>query len=500
LHSYDYLKPGDDIPLSKPQLFDPHQRKHIPVSDALFPNPWSVSRVRWEPDSSAFTFLYNQRGHQVMRVISVAAANGEPRAIVDEQPETFFCYSSKTFLEHLPATRELLWMSERDGWNHLYLYDTATGTVKNAITHGTWVVRDVDRVDAQNRQIWFQAGGLVPGQDPYYIHYARVNFDGTGLTVLTEGDGTHEVEFSPDKRFFIDKWSRVDLPPVHDLRRSSDGRFVCRLEQADVSELLAAGWRVPERFTAKGRDGVTEIYGILIRPLQFDPAGSYPVIEDIYAGPHSAFVPKSFHAYYRMQSLAELGFVVVKMDGMGTSHRSKAFHDVCWKNLGDSGFPDRILWIKAAAKAYSCLDLDRVGLYGGSAGGQSSTRGLLLYPDFYKVAVSDCGCHDNRVDKIWWNEQWMGWPIGPHYEEQSNVTQAHRLQGKLLLIVGEMDENVDPASTLQVVHALIQADKDFDLLVIPGTGHGAAGTPYGRRRLMDYFVTHLLQVEPRWQP
>ena len=185
---------------------------------------------------------------------------------------------------------------------------------------------------------------------------------------------------------------------------------------------------------------------------------------------------------------------------MGTSHRSKSFHDVCWKNLGDSGFPDRIAWIRAAAAKYPYMDLTRVGIYGGSAGGQSSTRGILMHPDFYTVAVSDCGCHDNRMDKIWWNEQWMGWPVGPHYEEQSNVTQAHRLQGKLLLIVGEMDENVDPASTMQVVHALIRADRDFDLLVIPGTGHGAAETKYGQRRRADYFVRHLLGVEPRWEP
>jgi dipeptidyl aminopeptidase/acylaminoacyl peptidase len=497
LHSYDYRKPGDDIPLSKPQLFDPHKRKHLALSDELFPNPWAISEVRWEPDSSAFTFLYNQRGHQVMRVISVDANTGQARAVVDEQPETFFCYSSKTFLHHLPATQELIWMSERDGWNQLYLYDTETGAVKNQITRGEWVVREVERVDEQNRQVWFKAGGIVPGQDPYHVHYARVNFDGTGLVMLTEGDGTHTVEFSPDQRFFVDKWSRVDLPPVHELRRSSDGRLICPLEQADHSELINAGWRAPERFVARGRDGETDIFGIIIRPTNFDPDKTYPVIEDIYAGPHSAFVPKSFSSFLRMQKLAELGFIMVKLDGMGTSHRSKKFHDVAWKNLGDSGFPDRIAWIKAAAAKYPQIDLTRVGIYGGSAGGQSSTRGILMYPDFYKVAVSDCGCHDNRVDKIWWNEQWMGWPIGPHYEEQSNVTQAHRLQGRLLLIVGEMDENVDPASTLQVVNALVKADKDFEMLVIPGTGHGAAETKYGQRRRADFFVRNLLGVEPR---
>jgi dipeptidyl aminopeptidase/acylaminoacyl peptidase len=249
---------------------------------------------------------------------------------------------------------------------------------------------------------------------------------------------------------------------------------------------------------AKGRDGETDIHGIIVRPTNFDPDRSYPIIEKIYAGPHGSFVPRSFSGYRKLRKLAELGFVVVQIDGMGTNHRSKKFHDVCWKNLGDSGFPDRFAWIRAAAEQYPYLDLERIGIYGGSAGGQSSVRGLLMYPEFYKVAVADCGCHDNRVDKIWWNEQWMGWPVGPHYAEQSNVTQAHRLTGKLLLIVGETDENVDPASTLQVVDALIKADKDFDLLIIPGQGHGAAETAYGQRRRADFFVRHLLDVEPRW--
>lgn len=497
LHSYDYLKPGDKIPLAKPQLFDPEKRRHIPVSDELFPNPWTITEVRWEPDSSRFTFLYNQRGHQVMRVVAVSADNGEVRALVDEQCKTFFCYSSKLFLRHLPAKKELLWMSERDGWNHLYLYDAETGKVKHQITRGDWAVRRVERVDEQSRQIWFTAGGIRPGQDPYYIHYCRVNFDGTGLTILTEGDGTHGIEFSPDRRFFVDTFSRVDLPPVHGLRRAADGKLVCELERADWAELLKAGWRAPERFVAKGRDGETDIYGIIFRPTNFAPDKIYPIIEDIYAGPHDSFVPKSFHSYYKMQSLAELGFVVVKMDGMGTSNRSKKFHDVCWQNIADAGFPDRIAWLKAAAAKYPYLDLTRVGIYGGSAGGQSSTGALLFHGDFYRVGVSDCGCHDNRMDKIWWNEQWMGWPVGPHYAEQSNVTQAHRLTGKLMLVVGEMDENVDPASTMQVANALIKADKDFDLLVIPGAGHGAAESKYGSRRRADFFVRHLLGVEPR---
>ncbi|NDA67919.1 MAG: S9 family peptidase, partial [Verrucomicrobia bacterium] len=282
--------------------------------------------------------------------------------------------------------------------------------------------------------------------------------------------------------------------------RRADGTLVCELERGDARVLLATGWRAPERFVAKGRDGATDIYGIIYCPTNFDPAKKYPVIEYIYAGPHSAFVPKAFGPMPGgwVREMAELGFIVVQCDGMGTSHRSKAFHDVCWQNLGDSGFPDRIAWLKAAATKHPELDLTRVGIYGGSAGGQSSTRALLAHGDFYKAAVSDCGCHDNRMDKIWWNEQWMGWPIGPHYAEQSNVTQAGNLRGKLMLVVGELDKNVDPSSTLQVANALVKADKDFDLLIIPGAGHGAAESPYGRRRRADFFVRHLLGKTPRW--
>jgi dipeptidyl aminopeptidase/acylaminoacyl peptidase len=237
---------------------------------------------------------------------------------------------------------------------------------------------------------------------------------------------------------------------------------------------------------------------VIVRPTNFDARKKYPVVEHIYAGPHSAFVPKAFASHLGvMHDIAELGFIVVQIDGMGTAHRSKAFHDVCWKNLGDSGFPDRIAWIRAAAEKHAEMDISRVGIFGGSAGGQSALRALIAHGDFYKVAVADCGCHDNRMDKVWWNEAWMGWPIGEHYAEQSNVTQAHRLTGKLLLIVGEMDRNVDPASTMQVANALIMADKDFDLLVMPGVGHGAAETPYGRRRRADFLVRNLLGVEPR---
>lgn len=501
LNSFDYLKPGDKLPHPRPVLIDVATKKIIPVSDALFPNPFTENGsmdIRWEKDSSRFTFRYNQRGHQVLRIVGVDASTGAARAIVDEQSKTFIDYSGKNFLEWLDDTGELIWMSERDGWNHLYLYDAKTGRVKNQITRGAWVVRGVERVDKEKRQIWFRAGGIVPGQDPYYIHYCRVNFDGSSLVQLTEGDGNHTIEFSPDRKFIIDSFTRVDQPATTELRRAEDGKLVCKLETADASALLKAGWRAPECFVAKARDGETDIYGVIVRPTNFDPQKKYPVIENIYAGPQGAFTPKTFSAVNRMQELAELGFIVVQMDGMGTSYRSKKFHDVCWKNIGDAGFPDRILWMKAAAAKYPEMDLTRVGIYGTSAGGQNALGGLLTHGDFYKAGVADSGCHDNRMDKIWWNEQWMGWPVGPHYDEQSNVTLAKNLQGKLLLMAGELDKNVDPATTMQVCNALIKAGKDYELLIVPGAGHGVAGSPYGKRRLQDFFVRSLLGKEPRW--
>ena len=389
-------------------------------------------------------------------------------------------------------------MSERDGWNHVYLYDGVTGTVKNQITKGQWVVRRVDKVDDEKRQIYFRASGMYTGKDPYFIHGYRIDFDGSDLVTLTEGDGDHSIEYSPEMDYYLDTWSRVDQPPVTELRRTSDTKVVMEVEKADIRELIEAGWKAPEVFVAKARDGKTDIWGFIIRPMNFDPQKKYPVIEYIYAGPQGSFVPKAFSPCHRMQPVAEMGFIVVQMDGMGTSDRSKAFHDVCWKNLGDAGFPDRILWHKAVAEKYPYYDISRVGIYGNSAGGQNALGGLLFHPEFYKVGVSSCGCHDNRMDKMWWNEQWMGWPLGPEYATSSNVDNAHRLKGELLLIVGEIDTNVDPASTMQVVDALIKADKTFDLLVIPGSGHGMGGD-YGERKLYDFFVHHLLGIEPpRW--
>ncbi|HMJ69230.1 MAG TPA: DPP IV N-terminal domain-containing protein [Cyclobacteriaceae bacterium] len=503
LQSREYLKPGDALPIRMPQLFLVDERKHVKVSHEQFADQFNLTDFEWRKDSKSFIFEYNQRGHQRYKVIEVAAPSGDVTVLVDEQPKTFFDYAGKSFLYTIELSEgrgnEIVWMSERDGWNHLYLYD-GKGNVKNQITKGEWVVRSVMHVDASARQITFTASGMDAGIDPYLRSVFRINFDGTGLTRLTEPGTDHTVTFSPDKASFFDISQRSDLPPTYTIRRASDGGEVMQIEKADPAALVAAGWRMPEVFVAKGRDGVTDIWGHILRPSNFDPNKKYPVIEYIYAGPHSNHVPKIFNSSFRVwQQLTELGFIIVQMDGMGTSNRSKAFHDVCWKNLKDAGFPDRILWIKEAAKTRPYMDITRVGIFGNSAGGQNSLGALLFHPDFYKVAVSSSGCHDNRMDKIWWNELWMSYPVGPQYAESSNVTHAKNLQGKLLLILGELDDNVDPASTMQVVDQLVKHKKNFDFIFVPGMGHSMGGE-YGERRRRDFFVKHLLGVEPpSWQ-
>lgn len=499
LISYPYFKPGDELPLQEPRMFHAESGREIVISNELFPNPFELSNFRWRRDSSQFTFRYNERGHQVLRHLAVDATSGNVTAVCDEHSETFIDYAGKFFLRELQQSDETIWMSERDGWNHLYLFDSNTGALKNQITSGKWVVRGVDRIDEANKQIHFRAGGIHPEQDPYHVHFCRINFDGSDLTTLTQADGTHEITMGPGGQFFFDRYSRVDLPHQYQIRSANDGSLSVdiptsqpRITKTQTSQ-QQSDRPLPERFVAKGRDGTTDIYGIIHRPQNFDPTKRYPVVENIYAGPHSAHVPKAFRTSYRHQhQIADLGCIVVQIDGMGTSLRSKAFHDVCWKNIADAGFLDRIAWIKAAAEKFPFMDTSNVGIYGGSAGGQNALGALLHHGDFYKAAVADCGCHDNRMDKIWWNELWMGWPIESHYDEQSNVTNARKLNGKLLLVVGEMDKNVDPASTMQVVNALIKANKDFEFLIVPGGGHGIAESPYGSRRRAEFFKRHLI--------
>jgi dipeptidyl aminopeptidase/acylaminoacyl peptidase len=520
LQTRPYALPGDKFATYELWVIDPENKKAVKAEVDRFEHEWLQPRLRWLRDKQHLTYEQTDRGHQRFRLVEVDAATGKARNLIDEKTETFI-WTAHTESESVPLVTwlrgdgEIIYASERDGWRHLYLIDAKDGKIKNQITKGDYIVRGVVRIDEDRRQVWFRASGKNPDQDPYLNHYYRINFDGSGLVGLTEGNGDHLVyeeaaprapggprrrrpagpRFSPDGKYFIDTYSRVDLPPVHELRRADDGKLVCDLEKADDSELRDNGWEPPEVFVAKGRDGKTDIWGTISRPPKLDPARKYPVIEYIYAGPHDSHVPKAFSPARRFASLNELGFIVVQIDGMGTANRSKAFHDVCWHNLADAGFPDRVLWHQAAAKKYPYYDASRVGIYGTSAGGQNSTGAVLFHPDFYKAAVSACGCHDNRMDKASWNEQWMGYPVGPHYAACSNITNAGKLRGKLLLIVGELDHNVPPESTMRLVDALIKANKDFDLLVVPGMDHSDGGL-YGRRRLQDFFVRHLHGVDP----
>jgi dienelactone hydrolase len=490
LKTIRYDKPGDKLDQAVPRLFDLVEKKQIPLENSLFENPWSIDEIRWETDGSRVTFLYNQRGHQVLRLVSIDPKTGQCTSLIEEQSPTYIDYAAKAYRERIDESNEMLWGSERDGYYHLYRYSLTDGKLLNQVTKGAWVVRSVERIDREKRQIWFYAGGIAAGHDPYYKHFCRVDFDGNNLFQLTDGEGTHEVDISPDGQWLIDTYSRVDMPPVHELLSAQTGEKVLELERSD-SQTLWTETSKPIRWVAKGRDGQTDIHGILVRPAKMEPGKKYPVIENIYAGPQDSFVPKAYSALNEYHALADQGFIVVKIDGMGTSNRSKAFHDVSYRNLSDGGFPDRILWMQSAAKQYPEMDLERVGIYGGSAGGQNALAALLFFGDFYDVAVADCGCHDNRMDKVWWNELYMGWPIGDHYAANSNVVNAHKLKGKLQLVVGELDTNVDPSSTMQVVDALIKADKDFDLLYIPGGGHGIGSSAYGKRRRDAFFRLHL---------
>lgn len=495
----NYVKPGDVLPVYLPVLFDVEARKQMALNVTPYENQFYLNLTGWREDSRAFTFEFNQRGHQRYVIGEVSAADGSIRHLVDEQTKTFIYYYNN-YRYDLDDGKELLWISERDGWRHLYLIDGTSGQVKQQVTKGEWVVRLVDYVDETNRVVYFTASGFNKGEDPYNLHYCRINLDGTGFTDMTPENGNHRVTFSADRSYFTDVYSRPDLPPVSQLKRTSDASVVAGLQRCDVSALQAESWQMPEVFCAKGRDGQTDIWGNIYRPMHFDASKSYPVVEFIYAGPHDSHVDKDFKpAHHLVSKLVELGFIVVSIDGMGTSNRSKAFHDVCWKNLKDAGFPDRIAWMKAAGAKYKYMDLNRVGIYGWSAGGQNAMAALLFHNDFYKVAVALCGCHDNRMDKIWWNEQWMGYPIDASYSTSSNVDNAYRLKGKLLLINGELDDNVDPASTLQVVSALMKANKNFEQLYLPGKTHSLGG-PFEMHKMHDFFVKNLLgQEPPEWE-
>ncbi len=495
LHKQEYAKPGDELAFKVPCIYGVENSKRLIPSTDLFSHQYEIYALQWNSDSKGITFEYNERGHKVYRVLEVSAEDGSVRPLIEEKEEKYVNYP-RIFRHFLADGKRIIWSSERDNYNHLYMYDRATARPTHQITRGEWYVREVQYVDEENQQIYFSANGMNKDEDPYLIHYYRIGFDGKGLTALTPEEGMHKAWYSSDYKYLVDVYSKVDQAPVAVVRSAADGKIVMPLEKADIAQLTANGWKAPEVFTAKGRDGKTDMWGIIYRPSNFDPAKKYPVIEYIYSGPGDQYVPKTFSSYnWWMTSLAELGFIVVQVDGMTTSFRSKEFEEVCYKNLKDAGLPDHIAWIKAAAQKYPYMDINRVGIFGCSAGGQESTTAVLLHPEFYKAAYSACGCHDNRMDKIWWNELWMGYPVDDSYKECSNVENAHLLQRPLMLVVGEMDDNVDPASTMQVVNALIKANKDFELVVIPGAHH-TMGEDFGEHKRYDFFVRNLMGVNP----
>lgn len=498
LHKQEYAKPGDELNFRVPCLFSADGAQRLIPDTRLFDRQYDVSEPVWNAESKAVTFEYNERGHKVYRMLEMSAIDGSVRTLVEEREEKYVNYPL-IFRQFLNDGKRLLWTSERDGHNHIYLYDLRAGRLIRQVTKGDWYVREVVRVDEENELIYFSANGMNADEDPYLIHYYRVGFDGKHLTCLTPEEGNHQAWLSPNGKYLVDRYSMVTQAPRAVLRDARDGRVLMSLEQADISQLEANGWVAPEVFHAPGRDGKTEMWGLIYRPTNFDPQCQYPVVEYIYSGPGSQYVSKSFLPYdWNMTSLAELGFIVVQVDGMGTSFRSKPFEEVCYKNLKDAGLPDHIAWIKAAAERYPSIDTTRVGIFGCSAGGQESTAAVLFHPEFYKAAYSACGCHDNRMDKIWWNELWMGYPVDSAYSVCSNVDNAWRLTRPLMLVGGELDDNVDPASTMQVADALIKAGKDFELVIIPGAHH-TMGEYFGEHKRFDFFVRHLMgHTPPAW--
>lgn len=498
LHKQEYAKPGDSLNYRVPVIVELATGRVVEPSTDLFRSQYRVTAPRWDADNEHVTFEFNERGHKTYRVLELSAQTGLVRTLIEEKNDKYINYNRQQRID-LQDGKHIIWTSERDGRHHIYLYDRQKGKMVRQITKGEYYVRDIQHVDEKAGVIYFSACGMNKSEDPYLIHYYKIGLNGKGLVCLTPEEGNHSVTYTEDMVYMIDTYSTVTTPPVTVLRSGKDGKILRTLETADITALEAVGWKAPEVFVAKGRDGKTDMWGLIQRPSNFDPNKKYPIIEYIYSGPGDQYVPKSFTPWlYYLQNMAELGFIVVQVDAMTTSFRTREFEEVCYKNLKDAGLPDRIAWIKAAAEKYPYMDTDRVGIYGCSAGGQNALAAVLWHGDFYKAAYAACGCHDNRMDKIWWNEQWMGYPVDSSYIECSNVENAWRLERPLMLVVGELDDNVDPASTMQVVNALQKANKDFELVVIPGAHH-TMGESYGDHKRYDFFVRHLLGAEPpKW--
>ena len=496
-YSVVYPLPGEVLPTAQPIIFDVPSAQRIEVKTPPLELPFQDGPgFEWLPDSQSFYYDYETRGSKSEELRVVDANSGEQRVVIHEQSEQYVD-PGETFFRFVHDGGEVLWSSERDGWNHLYLTNAKTGQLENQVTEGSWVVDKIEYVDEKGRRVYFLANGREKGEDPYQTHLYCIGLDGQGLRLLSPENADHTVSVSPDGQFFVDNYSRPDLPGKSVLRRTRDGSEVRTLEATDASALLATGWKYPEAFQGKAADGRTDLYGLIWRPSNFDSARKYPIVEHVYTGPQGFFVPKTFGAalHYSLQSMAELGFVVVMVDGRGTTGRSRAFHLFSYHNLGGA-FEDHVAMIKQMADRFPYMDISRVGIFGTSAGGYGAAHAMLVFPDFYKVCVSISGDHDARLDKAWWNELYQGYPVGEDYAAQSNVTMAGRLQGHLLLEHGDVDENVHPVETMRFVDALMRANKNFDMLFVPNMFHGEGKNLYLVRRRWDYFVQNLLGVTP----
>ncbi|MBN1271099.1 MAG: prolyl oligopeptidase family serine peptidase [Candidatus Aminicenantes bacterium] len=498
LFSYYRASPGDrNTALIIPVIFDVGTHEEIKIDTDPIPHFLDL-RVDWLEEGNKIFAQKFTRGYKIVEICEIDAQTGVMRVCAKDMSET----SVETALcryEVLGKGEKILLTSERDGWNHIYLFNGPTGQLVNQVTKGRFVVLDIVHIDEETQKVTFTAVGREQGQDPYWVHLYRIGLDGSGFQALTPEEGYHEIFESPDKTLFVDNISRVGMPTRSVLRNMENGSVVMNLERADVSEIMTMGWTYPEPFIVKAADGETDIHGLIWKPSHFDPMKKYPVIDQCYTGPQAVNTPKTFGRALLNSALplAELQFIVVSIDGRGTARRSKKFHDFSYKNLG-GGCTDHIPAIKELARRFSYIDANRVGIYGHSAGGYDTVRALLQWPEFFKVGVSSSGNHDHRMAKAWWPEQYMGWPVGDYYKQQSNITHAGKLQGKLLLVHGGMDENVNPASTLRLVDALVRNNKDFDLLILPDSHHGYRGVAgdYFTRKRWDYFVEHLHGQNP----
>ncbi len=456
---------------------------------------------KWSPDGKRFAFISTSRFHKDAWVRIADASSGDVRTVLHEQVETH--YEMNCEWEVLWETNEFVWYSQRDNYGQLYLYDLQTGKLKNQITTGPGMTVQIAKLDAKARTIVFGAYGREKGRDPYFLHYYKVGLNGKDLVLLTPDDGHHSIQLSPSGRYLIDTYSKPDVPPVVTLR-DANGKLVMPLEKADISKLLATGWKPPMPITMKGRDGKTDIYGLLYRPTNFDPSKKYPIINNAYPGPQSGSTGSRAFSAARgdRQALAELGFVVVTIDGMGTPNRSKSFHDTWYGAMGrDNTLPDQVGGMKQLAERYSWIDIDRAAMWGHSGGGFITADAMFRYPDFFKVGISESGNHDQRVYEDDWGERYQGalvkTPDGKdNYDAEANQNLAKNLKGKLLLAHGMLDDNVPPYNTLLVVEELIKANKDFDLL-LPSQRHGfGSQSNYMMRVRWDYFVKWLMGAEP----